>query len=100
MHVHPRYRFFDGADVAQVCVAGKAGMDASLQAYLGGSCSGRLYRAARHFFVFEIVGWAAQVPGPAALGECAEATVVLTDVRVVDVAVDDEGNGIADRFVA
>ena len=75
-------------------------MDASLQAYLGGPCRSRFYRAARHLFEFEIVGRPAQVLGTAAFGKRAETTVVQADVGVVDVAIDDIRNRVAHRLAA
>src|ERR1017187_4892383 len=46
-----------------------------------------------------MVGWTAQIPGAAALRERAEAAVIQTDVRVVDVPINDIRDRIADRFV-
>src|ERR1022692_2431374 len=73
-------------------------MDAALQTYLGRTRGRRLERAVRHFVEFEIVSRAAQILGPAAFRERAETAVIQTDVRVVDIAIDDVGNRIAHRL--
>src|ERR1022692_1667184 len=73
-------------------------MDAALQTYLGRTRGRRLERSVRHFVEFEIVSRAAQIFGPAAFRERAETAVVQTDVRVVDIAIDDVGDRIAHRL--
>src|SRR4029453_17245311 len=92
--------FLDGAADRFVGLAGVVGMDAALQADLGGAALPRLDGAARHFFQREIVGLAAQVVVRAALGEGAEAAAEVADVGVVDVAVDDVGNDAAANRLA
>jgi hypothetical protein len=84
----------------QIGLPGVGGMDAALQAYLGGAGPARLHRAPRDLLEVEKIGRPAQVVRAAALGEGAEAALIAADVGVVDVAVDDEANGVAAGFPA
>ena len=100
MDVHARHRFLDGAADRFVGLAGVVGMDAALQADLGGAALPRLDGAPRHLFQGEVVGLAAQVVVRAALGEGAEAAAEVADVGVVDVAVDDVADDVAAHRLA
>ena len=90
----------DGAADRFVGLAGVVGMDAALQADLGGAALPRLDGAPRHLLQREIVGLAAQVVVRAALGEGAEAAAEVADVGVVDVAVDDVADDVAAHRLA
>src|SRR5919106_6737379 len=81
-------------------VARKCGVDAALEADLDGAALPRLARAAHDLLERDEVGRAAEVGGELALGEGAEAAAEVTDVRVVDVARDDVGDGVAADLAA
>src|SRR6202034_2214903 len=90
---------FDGTDNIQVRLAREARMDAALQAHLCRACGRGLDRTARYLVEFEIVGRAAQIVRSTAFRKRAEATVVQTDVGVVDVPINDVGDRVADRLM-
>ena len=94
MHVHLRRRGLHRVDDAQVGVAGVRRVDAALHAHLGGAALPGLAHAARDLGGVEVVGRIA-VALLAALGEGAELAAEGADVRVVDVAVDDEAHRVA-----
>ena len=81
----------------EVVVAVEVGVDAALEAHLGGALGLGLGHAARDLVELEQVGRAAQVQRERALGEGAEAALEGADVGVVDVAVAHVGDGVADR---
>ena len=78
-----------------VVVAVEVGVDAALEADLGGAQLGRLDDPAGDVVQREQVRAAPQVQRQRALGEAAEPALERADVRVVDVAVVDEGDDVA-----
>jgi hypothetical protein len=70
-------------------------VDAALQADLGGPAVPGFERAPFDFVEIEDVRAAAQVLAQLAFGEGAELAFEIADVGVVDVAVDDVGDGVA-----
>ncbi len=74
-------------------------MDAALQADFGCACGGGFYGATRYFPEVEVVSGAAQIRGAASFRERTKATVIQADVGVIDVAVDDIGDRVADGFL-
>src|SRR5262249_52470639 len=95
VNVHPRQAPLDGLEHLDVEVAGEVGVDATLEAHLGGSALPRLHRAPDDLVDAEEVGLAAEVEAPRALAEAAEAAAEVAQVRVVDVAVDHIGHDVA-----
>ena len=100
MHVHVRCRRLHRLDDGEIGVAGVAGLDAALQAHLGGAARPGFRRARRDLGHVEIVGLVAMAEVVPALGEGAELAAVGADVGVVDVAIDDVGHGVADALGA
>ena len=82
----------------EVVVAVEVGVDAALQAHLGRTLGLGLGHAPRDLVELEQVGGAPQVQRQRALGERAEAALERAHVRVVDVAVADEGHRVAHRL--
>ena len=78
-----------------VVVAVEVGVDAALQAHLGGAPLDGLDHPALDVLEGEQVGRAPQVQRQRALGEAAEAALEGAHVRVVDVAVVDPGDVVA-----
>ena len=95
VHVHVGRGGFHGGDDAEIGLARIARPDAALQADLGGAALPGLARAPRDLLEREVVGLLAMAETVPALGEGAEGAAVGADVRVVDVAVDDVGHGVA-----
>ncbi len=93
-------RAFDRAADVEVEVAGEGGVDAALQADLDGAALPRLLGAADDLVDRDEVRPAAQVVGQLAFREGAEAAAEVADVRVVDVARDDVGDGVAVHLAA
>ena len=85
-------RLADRAHEVEVPGAREAGVDAALQADLGGAAIPRLGAAPHDLVDAEQVGGPAQVGGQAALRERAEAAAEVADVGVVDVPADDVGD--------
>ena len=96
VHVDLRRDLLHRARDVEVVVAVEVGMDAALQAHLGGAAVDRLDDAPLDLVEVEEVRVAAQVERQRALGEGAEPALERADVRVVDVAVAHEGDGVAD----
>ena len=84
----------------EVVVAVEARVDPALQADLGGALRLGLDDASGDLVDLEQVGAAAQVERQRALREGAEPALESADVRVVDVPVGDEGDGVADGLAA
>ena len=84
----------------QVVVAVEVGVDAALQADLGGALVDRLHHAPRDLVELQQVRRPAQVERERPLGEGAEAALERADVRVVDVAVAHEGHVVAGDVAA
>ena len=82
-------------DHVDVVVAVEVGVDAALQADLGGAALLGLAHALADLVEGQEVGIAAQVERERPLGKGAEAALESADVGVVDVAVDDEADGVA-----
>ena len=80
----------------EVVVAVEVGVDAALQAHLGRAALDRLDHAPLDLVEVEQVRVAAQVQRQRALRERAEPALERADVRVVDVAVADERDVVAD----
>ena len=80
----------------EVVLAVEVGVDAALQADLGRPAGFGLDDAPCDLVDLEQIGAAAQVERQRALGEGAEPALEGADVRVVDVAVGDEGDHVAD----
>jgi hypothetical protein len=95
VHVHVRHRGLHRVDDVDVRVAGVLRVNAALHADLGGAARPGFRGAALNLLVGEIVGAAAQVLRQLALGEGAELALEIADIGVVDVAVDDEADGVA-----
>ena len=89
-----------GVDDVQVVVAVEVGMDAALQAHLGGAERFGFGHAARDLVELEQVRRAAQVERQRALGEGAELALERAHVRVVDVAVRHPGDLVAHDALA
>ena len=100
VHVHVGRRRLHRLDDGEIGVAGVAGLDAALQAHLGGAARPGFRRARRDLGHVQIVGLVAMAEIVPALGEGAELAAVGADVGVVDVAVDDVGDGVADALGA
>ena len=94
MHVNLRRRLLDGSTDGDIGLAIVVGMDASLQAHLRAAPLPGFTRASRYLRAIQIVGRPAQVAGIPSLGECAEATVKITDISVIDVAVNHVGDAV------
>src|SRR5436190_238364 len=90
----------DRAADVDVEVAREGGMDAALQTDLGAAALPGLLAAADDLVERDEVRRAAQVGRQLALGEGAEAAAEVADVRVVDVASDHVGDGIAADLAA
>ena len=84
----------------QVVVAVEVGVDPALQAHLGGAAVDRLDDAPLHLLELEQVRVAAEVERERTLRERAEPALERADVRVVDVAVADERDDVADDLGA
>jgi len=84
----------------EVEVAGEPGMDAALQADLGGAAVPGLFAAADDLVERDEVGRPAEVGRQLPLGERAEPAAEVADVRVVDVAGDDVGDRVAADLAA
>ena len=94
-----RDRLHRARDV-DVVVAVEVGMDTALQADLGRAALDRLDDAALHLLHLDEVRLAPQVERERALRERAELALERADVRVVDVAVADERDLVADDVAA
>ncbi len=90
-----RGRLHGPGDV-DVVVAVEVGMDAALQAHLGGADVPGLAHALGNVVEREQIGRAPQVQRQRSLREPAEAALERADVGVVDVAVADERDDVAD----
>ena len=99
VHVHRRHRGLHGLRDVEVVVAVEVGMDAALQAHLGGAELSGLADPVGDLVVGEQVGLAAQVQRQRALGESAERALERAHVGVVDVAVAHEGDVVADDLL-
>src|SRR5580693_7875722 len=95
MLVHIRDRRLDGTANAQIGLAGVVRMDAALKAYLGRASLPSLCRAAHDFLKRQVIGRTAQRLMRLALGKGAELAAVVTDVGIVDVAIDHVADNIA-----
>ena len=93
--VHVGHRVLHRPGHVDVVVAVEAGVDAALQAHLGGPELGGLDGAPGDVVEGEQVRRAPQVQRQRALGEAAEAALEGAHVGVVDVAVVHEGDGVA-----
>ncbi len=91
---------FTASRDVDVVVAVEVGMDAALEADLGRAAFDRFDDAALHLFHLDQVRLPAQVERERALRERAETALVRAHVRVVDVAVADEGDLVADDVAA
>ena len=100
VHVDLRRDLLHGTRHRQVVLAVEVGMDAALQAHLGGAAVDRFHHAPLDLLVVEEVRAAAEVQRQRTLGERAEPALERADVRVVDVAVAHEGDGVADGIDA
>src|SRR5205085_12648914 len=92
--VHRRHGTLDRLHHVEVEVAGELGMDPALQADLGGPLQRRLPGPGGDVLEAEQVRVAPEVERLRPLGEGAEAAAEVAHVRVVDVAVDDEGHRV------
>ena len=88
--------FLHGSGDVDVVVAVEVGVDAALEADLGGTEIPGLLHPARDLVEREQVGVAAQVERQRTLREPAEPALERAHVRVVDVAVLDPGDDVAD----
>ena len=100
MHVDVGGDRLRGAGDLEVVAAVEVGMDPALEAHLGGAVLDRFDHSALQLVEAEQVGVAAQVERQRPLRERAELALERADVRVVDVAVAHERDGVADRFRA
>src|SRR6266511_2853659 len=78
-----------------VVVTREAGVNAALQAHLDRAALPGLAASADDLFERHQIGAATEVLGELPLREGAEAAAEVADVRVVDVARDNVGNGVA-----
>ena len=97
VHVDLRRDLLHRARHREVVVAVEVGVDATLQAHLGGAAVDRFQDAALDLLVVEEVGRAAEVQRERALRERAEPALERAHVRVVDVAVADERDRVTHR---
>ena len=88
MHMHVRQRRLDGLGDTDIGVAGIVGMDAALQAHLGRPARPGLLGPPHDLAHLQVVRRAAQRLVRLALGEGAERAAIVTNVGIVDVAVD------------
>ena len=95
VHVHLGQALLDPLEHRDVEVAGEVGVDAALQADLGGPALPGLDRAVHHLVHVQDVGVAAQVHALGPAREAAEAAAEVALVGVVDVAVDHVGDRLA-----
>ncbi len=96
MDVDRRRDLLDRAGDIDVVVAVEVGMDATLQADLGGAALDCFDHAALHLLHLDEIRLAPEVERERALREGAEAALERAHVRVVDVAVANEGHLVAD----
>ena len=90
--MHLGHARFDRAQQIEVVVAGQVGVDPALDAHFGRAPVPRFLRARGDL----VVGQEVRVGIVAPLRECAEAASHVTDVREVDVSVDDVRDDVAD----
>ena len=95
--VHSRGGRLHRLHQVQVVLAVELGMDATLQADLGGSSPGGFDHPLDDLLQGEQIGLAPEVERERAFGEAAEPAPVGADVGVVDVPVPDEGHHVAHR---
>src|ERR1700730_7867298 len=95
MHVHFWHRCLYGGPHVKVCLAGERWVYAALQAYLSGARGLRLCGSLCDLVEIEPICRSTQIASTAPLGERTEPALVRTDVGVVDIAVDHEGDSIA-----
>jgi hypothetical protein len=79
----------------EVGLAGVVGVNPALHAHLGGAPLPGFDAAAGDVLAGDIVGAPAQVLAVLALGKCAELALEITDVGVVDIAIDDVTDRVA-----
>src|SRR5690606_7142060 len=89
VNVHAGQRIPDGARKRDVGISGVVWVDAPLHAYLGSPTVPRLAGTSDHFLDGKVIRSAAQVLRGAAFRKRAELTAEPTDVRVINVAIDD-----------
>src|SRR6202011_3149711 len=100
MHVHVRDRGLHSGHDIEISIARVGGMDAALQTDFGGAGRACFDGAPRDLVDVEYVSRSAQILRATAFGKSAEAALVAADVRVIDVAVDHVGHGIAAYLTA
>ena len=100
VHVDPGHRLLDRADDVDVELAVEGRVDAALQAHLGRAESHRLHGALGDVVEGEQVRRPPQVERQRPLAEAAERAPERAHVGVVDVAVDDVGDRVADGLAA
>src|SRR5436190_533522 len=96
VQVNARRDAFHGAADLEILLPGIARMNAALHANFGGAARPGLRDAFLDFTEREIVRTAAQVLAHFAFGEGAEAASEIADIRIVEIAGDDIGDGVAD----
>src|SRR5215469_12526361 len=89
------HRLFDRVADRKIGGAGVFGMDAALQADLGGAAFPSLLDTASDLPKVEVVGPAAQVLAELALGKGAKLTAEVADIGIVDIAGYDVADGVA-----
>src|SRR3954447_11798341 len=99
MHMHARKGLFDRAADREIGRAGIFRVDAALQADFGGAALPRLLAAPDDLVQVQIVGPAAQILAELAFREGAELAAEITDIRIVNIARNYIGHGVA-RYCA
>src|SRR6185295_2864267 len=91
--MHVRHRRFHGGNDAKIGLPRIAGTDAALQTHLGSAALPGLAGAPADLGGVEVVGGVAMAEVVSPLRKGAELAAIGADVGVVDVAVDDVGDG-------
>ena len=95
VHVHGRDGFLHQLRHPHVVIAVEVRVNSTLQTHLGCPTGRCLHNSGNDFLIIEKVRASTQVQRQRTLGETAEGALVCADIRVVDVAVTDEGDRVA-----
>ena len=96
MDMHVRQRLANRPADRQIRLSGEVRMNTTLQTDFGAPAIPGLCRTPRNFSSIQQIRLIAQSLACAAFGKCTKATAIVTNIRVVDVAVDHKGHRITD----